>query len=97
MSHSDSEFGQVNSGVTLNLLRRGRLDGYQSLIDESYLDENQGLDNAEFGELKKFMSREKAHEDWQTKKKACCTNERRRIPSAKEKKASLLLLCVIRH
>ena len=85
MSHSDSEFGHVAPGVALNLLRRGRLDGYQSLIDESYLDENQGLDNAEFGETKKFMSREKLMKTGRQRKKLAART-RRRIPSKKEKR-----------
>ena len=93
MSHSDSEYGHAAQGITLNLLRRDRQDGYQSLVeDEGYPDENQ-LDNAEFGELKKFLSREKLVKTGRQRKKLAARTKGGEF-QARRKKRRVYFCCV---
>ena len=93
MSRSDGEWDNTSQGVALSLIR-GRQDGYQSLVDErGGSDENQeDLDN-EFGDLKKFISREKLVKTGRQRKKLAARTKGGEF-QARRKKRRVYFCCV---
>ena len=95
MSFSDGESYYNSKNVSLNLLRRKdpTKDGYQSLVYDQSGDEAERGRMDEFGELKKFISREKLVKTGRQRKKLAARTKGGEF-QARRKKRRVYFCCV---